>query len=312
MIHLQISQVMDSQNDSKTLNNLLENVIFSLRGGEADTDLLAPDPDANYPKDRHTMKPFSILDESLASSPIHSFTKTTTSTSSSTISHPFYPMVTTTAHSTISITNPTPALRHQPTATTLPTYTTSQPHTSYNTSPSPIHPHPPSTTTAKSKTTSSTTQSKHLLFTFHFIPNHPNYISKLKLPMYIAKLCTEIQHNSELSIIKIVEEHLSKQNKHKKSKNKKAHNFKPRFQPIEHPPISPIHTVPKTHITTTTQYNPPIHKTTATQYVHPTLKTTGTQYTLPTTQNHSSTYTKSQHLPLNTTAMPYRQTPAIH
>ena len=154
----------------------------------------------------------------------------------------------------------------------------------------------------KSKPTPSDIQSEHMSFTFHYIPSHPNYISKLKLPMHIAKLCSNIQHKAESSIIQIIEKHLSKQNKHKKSKksknnNKKPHNFKPRFQPIKHPPTSQPYTATKTDTTTTTQYNPPIPKTTATQCTHPTLKTTGTQYILPTSQNHSSTHTKSQRPP---------------
>ena len=122
--------------------------------------------------------------------------------------------------------------------------------------------------------------------------------------MHIAKLCSDIQHNAEMTIIQTIEKHLSKQNKHKKSEKKqqkqqqKPHNFKPRFQLIEHPPTSPPYTATKTDTTTTTQYNPPILKTTATQRSYPTLKTTGTQYILPTSQNHSSTHTKSQHPPL--------------
>ena len=58
---------------------------------------------------------------------------------------------------------------------------------------------------------------------------------------------------------------------------------------------------------TTTQFNQPIFKTTATQYTHPTFETIATQYTLWTYQNHSSTSTKSQNLPLNTTAVPFQQ-----
>ena len=59
--------------------------------------------------------------------------------------------------------------------------------------------------------------------------------------MHIAKLCSDIQHNAESSIIQIIEKHLSKQ-KHTKKKNKNKnkknpHNFKLRFQPIEHPPL---------------------------------------------------------------------------
>ena len=90
-----------------------------------------------------------------------------------------------------------------------------------------------------------------------------------------------------------------------KNNNKKPYNFKPRFQPIEHPLTSPPYTATPP-LTTATQYNPPILKTTATQSTHPTLKTTGTQYILPIPQNHSSTHTKSQHLP------PYEPNTHIH
>ena len=85
----------------------------------------------------------------------------------------------------------------------------------------------------------------------------------------------------------------------------KKKKFIPRFQPIEHPPTSPIHNDPNADITTitqtmqqgfkkhmstaATQYTQSIFKTTATQYTHPTFKTTATQYTLPTSLNHSYT-----------------------
>lgn len=167
-------------------------------------------------------KPFSTFHELLASPPICNSTNITASTTFSTITHSSYCMITTIANSTISTINPTLMLQHQPTTSTLPTSTTPPPpHTSYKRSPAPINPHPPSTTTAKSKSTPSDTQSEHLPFTFHFIPSHPNYISKLKLPMHIAKLCSDIQHKAVLSIIKTIEEHLSKPNKHKKSKKSK-------------------------------------------------------------------------------------------
>ena len=73
--------------------------------------------------------------------------------------------------------------------------------------------------------------------------------------MHIAKLCSDIQHNAPTfnsSIIQTIEKHLFKQNKHKESKKKqqkqqqKPHNFKPRFQLIEHPPTSPPYTATKT------------------------------------------------------------------
>ena len=39
--------------------------------------------------------------------------------------------------------------------------------------------------------------------------------------MNLAKFCNDIQHNADLSIIKIVEEHLTEQNKCKNSNNNK-------------------------------------------------------------------------------------------
>ena len=124
VIHLFTSQVMDSQVDSETLNNLLENDIISLSGGESDKDLLGSDPDTNSREDMRIKKHFSILDELLASPPIHNSTNTDMSTTSFT------------TNTTIS----THTLRHQPTAATLPTSTTPlSPNTSYNASPSTIH-----------------------------------------------------------------------------------------------------------------------------------------------------------------------------
>ena len=275
--------------------------MISLSCGDSDIDLLRSDPDTNSLEDMCTTKSFSILHELLASPPIRNSTNNTTSTTSSTITHPLSYMTVTTAYSTINTTISTHTIRHQPTAATLSTSPTpSSPNTSYNVSLSPIRTHPPSTSTTKSKSTSSDIQSEHVPFTFHFIPSHPNYISKLKLPLRIVKLCSDIQHKPESSIIQIIGKHLSKQNKQKKIKksknnNTKTDNFIPRCQPIEHPPTSPPYTAAKTDTTTTTQYNPPILKTTVTQCTHPNLKITGTQYTLPTFENHSSTHTKSQH-----------------
>ena len=192
MIHFHIPQVMDSQIDSEALNNLLEDDMISLSGGELDT----PNTDGNNQNDIHIIKPISILDELLASPPIDNSTNTTMSTSPSTISRPLYSIITTTTrHFATNIIDSNPTLLHQSTVTTLPTHTTPPSHSSCNTSPSPTYLNPPSTSTAKSKTTPSITQPEHLLFTFHSIPSHPNYISKLKLPIYIAKLCTDIQHN---------------------------------------------------------------------------------------------------------------------
>ena len=107
MIHLYISQAMDSQLDSETLNSILENDIILESGGESDTGLLVPDLDFNSHEEIHTMKQFSILDELVASPSTHNSKNSTTSTTSSTISHLFCFMVTTTPHSTISTANTT-------------------------------------------------------------------------------------------------------------------------------------------------------------------------------------------------------------
>ena len=117
--------------------------------------------------------------------------------------------------------------------------------------------------------------------------------------MDLARLCTEIQRNVELSIIKIAEDCLTKQNKRKngtknKTNNKKILNYKPRFTPREHKPTSPIHTSPPTDTTTVTQ-------NTKLRFKEQTFNT-NTLYAQPTHKNHASTCTKSQLLPQYTTA----------
>ena len=57
----------------------------------------------------------------------------------------------------------------------------------------------PSTNTSKLKTTPSKhtiSSCEHLPFTFYFIPNRSNYISKLNLSMNLARLGTETQRNT--------------------------------------------------------------------------------------------------------------------
>ena len=58
VIRLFTSQVMDSQVDSETLNNLLENDMISLNGGESDIDLLGSDPYTNSREDMRNKKIF--------------------------------------------------------------------------------------------------------------------------------------------------------------------------------------------------------------------------------------------------------------
>ena len=100
--------------------------------------------------------------------------------------------------------------------------------------------------------------SKHLAFIFCLTPHCPNYSSNLILPKNLAKLCTEIQCNAELYIIKIAEDNLTKQNP---NKNKKGLNAKHRFTPRENPSTLPIH-----------KMTPQIHKT-PNQYMKCTLPT---------------------------------------
>ena len=120
-------------------------------------------------------------------------------------------------------------------------------------------PAPPSTTMSKTPTTPSnrsTSISRNVPFNFYFIPNRPNYITNLNLPMKLAKHYRGIQHNAESSIIKLVEDHLKRQAKLKKAnknKNKKAITYKPSFTPREHKPTSPTPTFHSTDTTTVIQ-----------------------------------------------------------
>lgn len=239
MIHLNFSQVVDSQIDNEILNNILDNDIILLSCKESDVDLLEPDDGLNLHKNMDTTKPCSILDELNASLPNHNIkhqysTNTTIFATLSTISHPLSTM-------NISTTNPTPAtnynntqhntipthtpitikakkapttdtlktLQRQPTGTILPTSITPALGTSYYTSPLPIIPNRPSTITFKSKNTPSNPQSEHLPFTLNFTAICPNYISKLNLLIYLAKICTDIQRNAELCIVKFAEKRLT-------------------------------------------------------------------------------------------------------
>ena len=117
--------------------------------------------------------------------------------------------------------------------------------------------------------------------------------------MNLARLCTEIQRNAELSINKIVEDYLTKQNKHKtgnknKTSNKKVMNYKPRFTPREHKLTSPIHTLPPTDTTTAKQNTQSRFKQ------HTSTTTTG--HTQPTDKSHAFTCAKPQLPPQYTTA----------
>ena len=293
---------MDSQMNGELLNEMLEGDIISLSGGESDSDLLGPDFGRDPKEDLNTRR-YSIIDELMDGPPthrtIHSNTRETTK--------PTHTQITTTTTNKPLSLSPTHILKtlRQNTTVTTPSTSTSPPLP--KTSPSPTVPHQPSTATRKPITTSSNqtmSPSKHLLFTFYFIHNHPKFISKLNRPKNLAKLCTEIQRNAELSIIKLVENYLSKQHKQKKrNKNKSKNNisnttsinYKPRFTSKEHKPTSPIltspfHISPPTYTTTAIQTTPPGFDqhtpTTTTQYTQPPQKshvfTTTTQYMQPT------------------------------
>ena len=99
--------------------------------------------------------------------------------------------------------------------------------------------------------------SKHLAFIFYLIPHCPNYSSNLNLPKNLVKLCTEIKCNTELYIIKIAEDNLTKQNP---NKNKKGLNAKHRFTPRENPSTLPIHKMSPPNNTTDTQDTQPIYE----------------------------------------------------
>ena len=271
--------------------------MISLSGEESVIDFLGSAAHINASEDMRTIKHFSILDKLLANPRISNYTNTITSTTSSTITCPLSCMIVTTTYFAINSTIQTHTHRHQPTAATLPTSTTPlSPNTSYNASPSSIHTHPPSTSTAKSKSTPSDIQSEHLPFTFQVTQTIYQNLNYLCISPNNAPTFNTMQNHPNHR------KHLSQENKLKKSKNNKnnnknPHNFKPRFQPIEHPPTSSRYTATKTDTTTTIQYNPQILKPRATQCTNPTLKTTGTRYILPTSQNQFSTHTKSQHPP---------------
>ena len=250
---------------SELLNKIFEEDIISLSGGDSDTELMEPEENLNV------TRPYSIIDE-LMHGPPNSYTIHQTSTiPSSTISHPLATMVTTISASTINTTlsNSTSITTHgnmQQKSTTA--------HIQFTA--------PPPTTKLESTTTPSDcsgSPSKHLPFMFHFISSRPNYRTNLNLPTKLAKLCRDIQLNAELSIIKVVEEHLKRQAKIKnknKNKNKKATTYKPKFTPREHKPTPPTPTSHSTDnttfiqniqntepisvtSTTTTHHNQPIH-----------------------------------------------------
>ena len=238
--------------------------MISLSGGESDIDVLGYDPDTNSREDIRATKHFSIRDELLASPPIRNYTNTITSTTSSTITCPLSCMIVTTTYFAINTTIQTHTHRHQPTAATLPTFTTPlSPNTSYNASPTSIHTHPPSTSTAKSKSTPSDIQSEHLPFTFQVTQTIYQNVNYLCISPNNALTFNTMQNHPNHR------KHLSQENRLKKSKNNKnnnknLHNFKPRFQPIEHPPTSSRYTATKTDTTTTIRYNPRILKPRAT------------------------------------------------
>ena len=71
MIHLNFSLLIDSQIDSKIVDNILENDIVLLSGGESDTNLLGPDMGLNLHEGMNTTKPYSILNELMAIPPNH-------------------------------------------------------------------------------------------------------------------------------------------------------------------------------------------------------------------------------------------------
>ena len=154
----------------------------------------------------------------------------------------------------------------------------------------------------------STSPSRNVPFDFYFIPNRPNYITNLNVPMKLPKHCRGIQHNAESSIIKLVEDHLKIQAKLKKAnknktKNKKATTYKPSFTPREHKPTSPTPTFHSTDTTRVIQNIQPISKQLT--------STTTTHYTQPIHNNLTSTCTKLHPLVVLLPSIS-NQTPTTH
>ena len=243
----------------------------------------------------------------------------------STISHPLATMATTTTASTVNTTSSTS------------TPTTSHSNMQQNTTAAHIQfTAPSSTTISQPKTTPSdhsSSPSKHIPFNFHFIPSCPNYLTDINLPTKLAKLCRDIQLNAELSIVKVVEDHLKKQaniKKTNKNKNKNATTYKLRFISREHKPTPPTHTSHPTDtttviqntqpiskqltFTTTTHYNQPIHNTLTSTYtkLHPLLQCTIPSIHYQPNTNHI-TQTHTQAPSRNYHSLKYRSTPTtIH
>ena len=195
---------------------MLEGDLISLSGGESDMDLLGPDFGLDPKEDLNTTRTYSIIDELMDGPPAHRTNHSSTRETTT----PAHTQITTTTTNKLSTTHILKTLRQHTTVTI--TSTSTSPPLPKISPPSAI-PHQSSTTTSKPITTSSNQTippSEHLPFTFYFIPNRRNYISKLNLSTNLAKLCTDIQRNAESSIIKLVENYLSKQQKHKKKKKR--------------------------------------------------------------------------------------------
>ena len=241
---------MDSEINSVLLNEMLEEDIISLSGGQSDTDLLQSDFGRNAKEDQIT-RPHSIIDELMDGPPTHQ-----------------------TQHQLISVTTPS-ALTSPPLPKTFPP---------------PTIPHQSSTTTPKPTSSNQTiSSSKHLPFNFYFIPNHPNYISKLNLPTNLAKLCTDIQRNAELSIITLVENYLTKRHKQKK-KNKNKNSNTSSTTRIKYKPRSanPLHQSPLPQSILLLPPAPPLQDSTSTLPPQPhTTHNQPKKTTFPPATNHS-------------------------
>ena len=183
--------------------------MISLSGGESDVVLLGADPSLDVEKDLDTTKPYSIIGELIDGPPTH-HTKyqhssiTTTSTIFSTVSGSLSTMTTSTTHSTTNTTSPTPTKSHN--------------DTRQSTAPA----HIGITTTTKE------TPSAHILKT---LPQHttitiPSISTSPPLGALQKSSPLPTIFNKELSIIKIVEDYLMKQNKHKNGNENKNSNKK--------------------------------------------------------------------------------------
>ena len=129
--------------------------------------------------------------------------------------------------------------------------------------------------------------------------------------MHITKLCSDIQHNAESSIIQIIEKHLSKQNKHKKAKKAKTTTKNPI---ISNQGFKPQNTLPLHLLMLLQRLTPPLPHNTTHQPSKPQPHSVPIQHSKPQALNipYQSPKTTLPHIPNPNIHHYTNQTPIIH